>query len=70
MQSFHKGLSPMLRRNIDSTYGGTKWNKNLEELLKLFEEVAVTEQIWSNERVMSSRKNGLLELYIVSLFHV
>ena len=33
-----------------------------EELLDLFEEVVIAEQIWNNERAMAKRKNGMMDV--------
>ena len=60
VQSFYKGINPMVRCNIDAACGGSIMNKTPEEILDLFEEIATAQHLWNNERAMITKKQGMM----------
>ena len=60
MQSFYKGINPMVRCNIDAACGGSIMNKTSEEILDFFKEIAIAQQLWNNERAMITKKQGVM----------
>ena len=60
-QSFYKGVNSAVRANIDASAGGTIMSKTPEDALELFEEMANTQSLWSNERAISKR-GGAIEV--------
>ena len=60
-QSFYKGVNPAVRVNIDAAVGGTIMSKTPEDALELFEEMAITQSLWANERAIP-RKGGAMDV--------
>ena len=61
MQSFYKGVNHAVRVNIDAAAGGTIISKISKDILDLFEEMANTQSLWSNERT-TTKKAGAIEV--------
>ena len=61
VQSFYKGVNSSVRVNIDAAAGGTIMSKTPEDALDLFEEMANTQSLWSNERTIP-KKAGSIEV--------
>ena len=61
MQSFYKGVNNAVRVNIDTAAGDTIMSKIPEDALDLFEEIANTQSLWSNERTIT-KKAGAIEV--------
>ena len=54
-------MNSAVRANIDASAGGTIMSKTPEDALELFEEMANTQSLWSNERAISKR-GGAIEV--------
>ena len=59
MQSFYKGVNHAFRINIDAGAGGTIMSKTPEDTLDLFEEMANTQSLWSNERTIRKKAGAI-----------
>ena len=60
-QPFYNDVNPLVRVNIDTTAGGIVMSKTSEDALELFEEIANTQSLWSNERAIP-RKEGAMDV--------
>ena len=59
MQSFYKGVNHVVIINIDAAAGGTIMSKTPEDALDLFEEMANTQSLWSNERTITKKGRAI-----------